>query len=253
MALTDTLPSGSRSWRYRYRFNGKLEKVSLGHWQRYSLDDALTLRKAVLEADRKDYLLIYADQAGAKLLAEGKVREALATDRALIALHPSDAKHHVQMSSALLRVGLGEQAQKEARLATTLDPKSSTAFSQLATALEYNNIGVFVGNGFDRQAAIEAYRKAKQLDPEDVGVRTNLALLYEHNSQGDRYAEDASLSNAIREYRELKDVDKSVATRDEDNLLYAMFYNRQCHVAARLCVANHKDAAAATTVFLRTS
>jgi Flp pilus assembly protein TadD len=195
--------------------------------QRYSLDEALTLRKAVLEEDRKDYLLIYADQAGAKLLTEGKIREALATDRALIAAHSSDVMHHVQMSAALLRVGLGEQAQKEARLATTLDPHSSTAFSQLATALEYNNIGVFVGNGFDRQAAIEAYRKAKQLDPEDVGIRTNLALLYEYNLQGDRYAEDASLSDAIREYRELEDVDKAVATRYEDNLLYVMLYNRQ--------------------------
>jgi tetratricopeptide (TPR) repeat protein len=195
--------------------------------QRYSLDEVLALRKAVLEEDRKNYLLIYADQAGAKLLTEGKFRQALATDRALIAAHPSDAMHHVHMSSALLSVGLGEQAQKEARLATTLDPHSSTAFSQLATALEYNNIGVFVGNGFDRQAAIEAYRKAKQLDPEDVGIRTGLAVLYEYDPQGDRYSENAGLSDAVREYRELKDVDKSVATRYEDNLLYAMLYNRQ--------------------------
>src|SRR5260370_16347127 len=195
--------------------------------QRYSLDEVLTLRKAVLAEDRKDYLLVYADQAGAKLLTEGKIREALATDRALIAANPKDAMHHVQMSSALLRVGLGEQAQKEARLATTLDPHSMVAFSQLATALEYNDIGVFVGKGFDRQGAIEAYRKAKQLDNDDTGIRTGLAVLYEYNQQGDRYAEDASLADAIREYRELKDVDKSVATRYEDNLLYSILSNRR--------------------------
>jgi tetratricopeptide (TPR) repeat protein len=195
--------------------------------QRYSLDEVLALRKAVLEEDRKNYLLIYADQAGAKLLTEGKFRQALTTDRALIAAHPSDAMHHVHMSSALLSVGLGEQAQKEARLATTLNPHSSTAFSQLATALEYNNIGVFVGNGFDRKAAIEAYRKAKQLDTEDIDIRAGLAVLYEYDPQGDRYSENASLSDAVREYRELKDVDKSAATRYEDNLLYAMLYNHQ--------------------------
>ena len=195
--------------------------------QRYSLEEVLALRKAVLEEDRKDYLLIYADQAGAKLLTEGKFRQALATDRALIAAHPSDAMHHVHMSAALLQAGLGEQAQKEARLATTLDPRSSTAFSQLATTLQYNNIGVFLGSGFDRQAAIEAYRKAKELDPDDIGIRTGLAVLFEYDLQGDRYSEGASLSEAVREYRQLKDVDKSVAARYEDNLLYAMLYNRQ--------------------------
>ncbi|WP_433971035.1 DUF3857 domain-containing protein [Tunturiibacter lichenicola] len=195
--------------------------------QRYSLDEGLALRKAVLEENRKDYLLIYGDQSGAKLLADGKVKQALTADRSLIAAHPSEAIHHVQMSAALLRVGLGEQAQKEARLATTLDPHSSIAFAQLATALEYNAIGVFVGKGFDRQASIEAYRKAKLLDPDDVGIRTGFAVLYEYNSQGDRYADGSSLSDAVREYRELKEVDKAAATPYEDNLLYAMLYNRQ--------------------------
>jgi tetratricopeptide (TPR) repeat protein len=213
--------------------NGKSPSVVTGVYrfdtakQRYSLDEVLALRKAVLEENRKDYLLIYADQSGAKLLAEGKIRQALATDRALIAAHPSDAMHHVQMSSALLSVGLSERAQTEARLATTLDPRSAPAFSQLATALEYNNIGVFAGKGFDRQASIEAYRKAKQLDPDDIGIRTGLAVLYEYNPQGDRYADGSSLPDAIHEYRELKDVDKSAATRFEDNLLFAMLYNRQ--------------------------
>src|SRR5260370_11612040 len=75
--------------------------------QRYSLDEVLTLRKAVLAEDRKDYLLVYADQAGAKLLPEGKIREALATDPALLTPHPKDAMHHVHMSSALLQAGLG--------------------------------------------------------------------------------------------------------------------------------------------------
>ena len=36
----EILPSGSRSWRYRYRFNGKLEKVSLGHYPAFNLQAA---------------------------------------------------------------------------------------------------------------------------------------------------------------------------------------------------------------------
>ena len=131
--------------------------------QRYSTDEVLALRKAALELNKQNFLLLQFDQAGAKFLADGKVREALATDRKLIAAHPGEAMHHVQISAALLSVGLGEEAQKEARLATTLDPKLQIAYLQLAQTLENNSIGVQYGKGFDRKGALEAYRKAKQL------------------------------------------------------------------------------------------
>ena len=45
----EILPSGSRSWRYRYRFNGKLEKVSLGHYPAFSLQAARTKRDEYAE------------------------------------------------------------------------------------------------------------------------------------------------------------------------------------------------------------
>ena len=195
--------------------------------QRYSTDEVLALRKAVLEANRQDYVMVQLDQIGAKLLAAGKIREALATDRGLITAHPSESIHHVHMSAAFLSAGLGEQAQNEAHLATTLDPKSSVAFFQLAQASEYNSIGVHLGKGFNRKAAIEAYRKAKQLDPDDTSTRIDLAILEEFNADGDRYAEGSNLSDAVAEYRDLKVLDKDTAARYEDNLLYALLYNRQ--------------------------
>ena len=195
--------------------------------ERYTADEVLTLRKAVLEAEKHDYLMIDFDQTGAKLLAEGKIRDGLAADRALIAEHPAESTHHIQFAAALLKVGLGAEAQSEGRRATELDPKSAIAFLQLAVALECNDIGVQYGKGYNRSAAIDAYKKAKQLKPEDADTRTRLALLYEHDAAGDRYAEDASLADAIREYREIKEVDKDAATRLEDNLLYALLYNRQ--------------------------
>lgn len=195
--------------------------------ERYSTDEVLALRKAVLEANRQDYVVLEFDQVGTKFLAEGKIREALAANRALIAAHPSESIHHVHMSAALLGAGLGEQAQTEARLATTLDPKSSVAFFQLAQALEYNMIGVHLGKGFDRKGAIDAYRKAKLLDPDDTLTRTNLAILYEYNDEGDRYAHGSSLADAIAEYRDLKAVDKDTAAQYEDNLLYALLYDHR--------------------------
>jgi tetratricopeptide (TPR) repeat protein len=194
---------------------------------RYSTDEVLELRKAVLEMQRQDYLMLLFDQGGAKLLAERKPREALAFDRALIAGHPDEPLHYVQFSAALLSLGLAEQAQAEALRATVLDPKSSIAFLQLAISLEHNNIGIQYGKGFNRAAAIDAYRKAKQLEPDNVDARIHLALLYEYDAQGNRYSETANLADAVREYRELKDIDKDVYKRYEDNLLYAMLYNRQ--------------------------
>jgi integrase len=45
----EVLPSGSRSWRYRYRFHGKLEKVSLGHYPAFSLQAARKKRDEYAE------------------------------------------------------------------------------------------------------------------------------------------------------------------------------------------------------------
>src|ERR1700731_4134009 len=42
-------PSGSRSWRYRYRFQGKLEKVSLGRYPAFSLQAARKKRDEYAE------------------------------------------------------------------------------------------------------------------------------------------------------------------------------------------------------------
>ena len=195
--------------------------------QRYTAEEVLAARKVILALNRQDFTLLVFNQVGAKLVADGKIRQGLAADRALIAGHPSEAIHHVQFSAALLSAGLGEQAQAEARRATELDPKSAIAFQQLGIALEYNKIGVFRAKGFDRAGALEAYRKAKQLDPDDTQVRTDLAVLLEFNANGDRYAEGANLPEAIREYRELQTLDKNAFAHDQDTLFFAMLYGHQ--------------------------
>ena len=191
---------------------------------RYAADEALALRKAVLQTNKEDAVVILYDQAGAKQLADGKVREALATDRALIDAHPNDALPHVRFAYALLEAGVGAQARAEALKATTLDPKSAIAFSTLGWVAQFNEIGVHFGIGFDLQIAIDAYRKSKELDPENLETRTNLAILYEYDSTGVRYASVPGLKSAIQEYRDLKQQDKAVAERYQDNILFDMLY-----------------------------
>jgi len=194
---------------------------------RYAADEALALRKAVLEANKEDAVMITFDQDGAKLLAAGKIREGLAIDQALIDSHPKDALHRIRMASALLDAGIGDQARVEARKATTLDTNSALAYGTLGWVLQYNSIGVQFGKGFDLNGAIQAYRKSKELDPDDSNKRLNLAILYEYDASGTRYASVPGLINAIQEYRDLKKVDKTLGERYEDNLLFAMLYAHQ--------------------------
>ena len=191
---------------------------------RYTQDEVLALRTAVLEQNKADATVVTFDQTGAKLLAAGKTREALATDRALIAAHPKDAVHHVRMAYALLEAGVGDEAQGEAKKAVDVDTKSALAWSTEGWALQFNSIGVQHGAGFDLKGALDAYRKAKALDPDNEETRVNLAILYEFDAAGERYAADADLNQAIAEYRELKKQNKEAGERYEDNQLFCLLY-----------------------------
>jgi tetratricopeptide (TPR) repeat protein len=194
-------------------------------------DEALAMRQAVLDFYKRDYVGIYFDQTAAKSFAEGHVREGLDADRALIAGHPSEALHHVRLARLLLEAGIGDEAHAEARKATELDPKSSTAFYTYGWTLEHDSLGVRYGKGYDRAGAIAALKKAIELDPDDNDPRFDLAILDEFDAHGVRYSAQADLPAAIAAYRELikinKDKDPSTIAPYQDNLLFALFFNRQ--------------------------
>ncbi len=194
---------------------------------RYTADEALALRKAVLAANKEDAVMLYFDQAGAKLVAAGKVREGLAADQAVLESHPKEAMPHIRLAYALLEAGLGEKARAEATLATKLDAKSALAFSTLGWIAQFDSIGERFRKGFDLAGALAAFRRAKELGPEDVDTRENLAILYEYDAQGVRYASAEGLKSAIREYRDLKTQDKAEGERFQDNILFDLLYSQQ--------------------------
>ena len=192
---------------------------------------ALDMRAAIVELHKRDVIEILFDQTGAKLLAAGKIREALDADRALIASQPNDALRHTRLARALLDAGIGDAAKAEALKATELDPKSSAAFASLGWVLEFDSLGVRFGKGFDRAGAIAALRRAAELDTEDNDPRFDLAILYEFNGRGIRYAADADLPAAIAMYKDLaervKGKDEARFNQYTDNMLYAMMFTRQ--------------------------
>ena len=127
----------------------------------------------------------------------------------------------------MLEAGAGDDAQAEARLATTLDPTSAAAFAQLATALLANSIGIQFGSGFHREAAIEAGRTAVQLEPKNTTYIAALARLYNVNPRGEPFGEGAQFAEAIREFGKLKAIDPAIAARYDGELLASMLLNHQ--------------------------
>lgn len=103
--------------------------------RRYTVGEATELRNKVAELMNGPAILVNFEPQAELLIREGKVREALASYRSLVAIHPSEAVHHLQVAKVLLDAGMGEAARSEARLAVKLEPNSALAEKTLAQLL----------------------------------------------------------------------------------------------------------------------
>ncbi len=192
---------------------------------RYTVDEALALRDAVLASYKQDMIVVTFDQAGSKLLAAGKTREALAADRGLIERHPKEGLHHAQIAYAFLEAGMGDKARLEAEQATKLETNSAVGYKALGWICQFNEIGVQYARGFDRDCSVKAYKRALELDPDDLETAVNLAFIEEYDRDGERYTADASLADAISQFRAVKKKDKSVGDQYDDNILFDLLYS----------------------------
>jgi tetratricopeptide (TPR) repeat protein len=158
-------------------------------------------------------------------MAGGKIREALAVDRDLISRNPVKSVHHAQIAYAYLKAGLGLRARKEAQEATRLDPKTAINFRTLGQICQYNELGLFMGLGFDWDCAANALKKALDIDPDNSSIAADLAVLEEYDRNGEHYAADAPLNDAIAGLRALKQKDKSAGEKYQDNILFDLLYS----------------------------
>jgi transglutaminase-like putative cysteine protease/tetratricopeptide (TPR) repeat protein len=194
--------------------------------RRMSVSEAHELRDKIVELLNGEAILIYFEPVGQTLLNAGKVSGALKAYRDLIALHPDEAVHHLQLAQAFLTAGLGEPARSEARAAVKLEPTSALAEKTLADILEYDSVGRRLRAGSDYAGAEAAYRAAISLDPDDKTNIANLAVLLEYNHWGLRYGPGAKLKEAIAEYRKLKP-EKLTEFGMRANVSYDLFYDGQ--------------------------
>ena len=191
--------------------------------RRYTVAEATELRNKVADLLAGAAIMVNFEPKGAALLHEGNVKEALAAYRGLMALHPAEAVHHLQLAKVLLQVGMGEAARAEARLAVKLEPNSALAEKTLADILEYDLVGRQMRPGSDFTGAEEAYRAASRLDPDDKTAQADLAILLEYDPAGLRYSLKSKMKESAAEYQKLGQ-DKLKELGIPNNLAYALFY-----------------------------
>jgi len=191
--------------------------------RRYTVAEATALRNEIADLIDGPAILVNFEPQGAALLRDGKVKEALASYRALIAQNPNSAVHHLQVANVLLEAGMGEAARDEARLAVKLDPTSALAERTLADILKHDLVGRNLRAGSDLAGAAEAFRAAIKLDPDDHSAQGDLAILLEYDSVGRRYSGQSHMKEAIAEYEALGE-DKLSDLGIADNLAFALFY-----------------------------
>ena len=191
--------------------------------RRLTAEESKPLQNAVAGLREREPIVILFEPVALALRNQGKVKESLQATRELIALHPNEGLHHLQLAKTLLEAGMGEAAREEARLAVKLEPNSALAEKTLAEMLEYDVVGRKFRPGSDNAGAEEAYRMAVKLDPDDKATVANLAILLEYNRWGLRYGPGAKLKEAIAEYRALKTEDLT-GFGLHNNVAFALFY-----------------------------
>lgn len=204
--------------------------------RRYTVAEATEVRNKVAEVVAGPALIVSFEPEGEALLHEGKVKEALASYRGLIAANPNDPVHHLQVARVLLQAGMGEAARAEAHEAVKLDPTSALAERTLADILKHDLVGRDLRPGTDWMGAAEAYRAAAKLDPDEHTAQANLAILLEYDAAGRRYSGQANLKQAVAEYEKLGQ-DKLVELEIPNNLSYAKFYSGDAEGAIKAAQA----------------
>ncbi|MCP3978008.1 MAG: DUF3857 domain-containing protein [bacterium] len=199
--------------------------------RRFSPEDAVEARDAVLEFFAEDALQLTIEQRGETHLAEGRIREALEEFRALAVSAPQDADPRSQIARALLAAGFGAEARKEARRAVDLDPKSTDALRTLAQIMCHDVLGRPWERGFDPVAAEAALLDAIRMDPDDNAARIQLAELYTFNDRAEFSGSGARLEEAAEIYRQLRE-DRGVEFLDEAHMFVLFELGRYEEVTA---------------------
>jgi len=138
---------------------------------------------------------------------QGKFREGLAELDRLVAANPSSGLHRARRAQALIYVGDGDAARREARKAVEVDPKNPDAYVALGWVLTHDITGRRWTPGHDHAGARAALQQARKLDPKHVGAARQLAALLERSANGKLYGNAADVSRSLAAWRDAHALD----------------------------------------------
>ncbi len=195
-----------------------------------SPEEAKLLRAAVErlqgddEAGSSEQLITFR-HVGYQHLAEGRVAEALAEYGRCAAECPASAPVQARLAAALNDAGFGDAARRMARRAVEMDGKCSYTHQILGSVLTYDLFGRQYEDGFDRQAAMEAFKRSIELNPENIDSHVRLGNLLERNSLGHRFGTGADFQGAAEHFRKAAELSPGNVNGLDDSLMYLHWFS----------------------------
>ncbi|MEM1201893.1 MAG: DUF3857 domain-containing protein [Acidobacteriota bacterium] len=105
---------------------------------------------------------------------------AFADLRRALQQEPGRASHRLRLSRALLGVGLGAEALRQAHQAVALAPRWGLAHWNLGLVLQHDDLGRPLAPGADLEGALAAFEEARRLAPDDPRIRVDQTRLADY-------------------------------------------------------------------------
>lgn len=186
-------------------------------------------RKGVTKLSNQNRTVIEIEHIGQQHIEAHRVREGLDVFRKAQLKSPKAGTPGMRLALNLVDLGFGEAARQLATEAVTLEPNNARLHRSLGAIFSRDELGRVMHQGYDRERAAAAYRRAAELDEEDIYSRVHGALLYEYDQTGSRYGDLKALETAVKQYDAI-DSEKLSGFDDgafANNLLYALLWSKQ--------------------------
>lgn len=175
------------------------------------------LRESLKEFLKRPALELKFDSVVGQFLRNGNFEAAFESLRREVERDPGSASHRIRLSQALLRVGMTQEAEHQARQAVALAPRWSMAHWAVAVCLQFDEIGRRFSPRSPLQQSAEALEEAIRLAPTNPMIRAEYPRLFLRSTDG-RPGPGAEVDIAIQAFQKWRsdfdrdDLDQELAT-----------------------------------------
>lgn len=212
-----------------------------------SAAEFMDIHSAVADFMKQQQMIVDFDHKGLLLLKQGDYKGSLSYFYFLTRQDEKNPLHRIRYAFALLQAGLGQKARTVVEEAVKLSPKSTEVLSARAWILEHDILGRRYEEGYDRDGAIDSYKKALTLDKDNIDYNIKLASLLEYDKEGFRFSRGADLDQAITHFRHV--YDDLGFKKIQSNLVLALLHAEHYAELAKLAQEiEDKDARSLITI-----